>query len=87
MGKMIGCAKELEGLYYLETKSGNGGHGSHPHFSEKVPSNIIQVWLHHLCLQHPPFALLKTTFPLLFGHLNVNEFHCEFVNLLNIISF
>ena len=42
MGKMIGCAKELEGLYYLETKSGNGGHGSHPHFSEKVPSNIYK---------------------------------------------
>ena len=80
---MIGHGKELQGLYYLGTGSGNGNHASHSHFSEKVSSNKVHVWFPHLRSRHHPFALLKIMFPLLFEHLNINELHCEVCQLAN----
>jgi len=34
------------------------------------------LWLHHFCLGHPSFRVLKL-FPLLFKGLDMEDFHCD----------
>ncbi|KAG8487880.1 hypothetical protein CXB51_018329 [Gossypium anomalum] len=55
---MIGHAKEVNGLYYLEESSGEVSalNSSHSSFiSESIKTNKDQIWLYHLRLGHPSF--------------------------------
>ncbi|RDX93331.1 hypothetical protein CR513_24415, partial [Mucuna pruriens] len=81
IGRTIGVAKEKDELYYLQhTKIGNNTN------KEDLPSSqwatletwtTSQIWLYHKCLGHPPFELLKTTFPHLFTKESVKSFKCD----------
>ena len=77
---MIGHAKEKNGLYYLDTSSGNVGNGNQLPLSflfESSSSNKDQIWLYHFRLGHPSFNVLKVMFPLLFKNIDVDTFHCD----------
>ncbi|XP_052625897.1 uncharacterized protein LOC128132928 [Lactuca sativa] len=80
-GKMIGHAKEEDGVYYLDTNSGGlrSSFLSKAYLSLTLSANKAQIWLHHVQMGHPSFALIKTMFPFLFKNLNVNEFNCEMI--------
>ena len=75
--RMIGHAKEQEGLYLLGFGFGNGDCMLLSHFSKKFSLNKVQIWLHHLCLGKSSFSLLKKMFLLSFNKLDVSNFHCE----------
>jgi hypothetical protein len=83
-GRMIGHARERDGLYYLETPSQTSitkGKLSYSFVSEHFSSNKEKVWLHHRRLGHPSFRVIKIMFPFLFKGLNVENFHCEVCEL------
>ena len=46
-GRMIENAKEREGLYFLETRSGNGDRSPLSHLLATSSPNKDQIWLHH----------------------------------------
>ena len=82
--RMIGHAKEVNGLYYLEESSGEvSALNSSPlsFISESIKTNKNQIWLHHLRLGHPSFRVLKIMFPSLFKGLTVEKFHCDVCEL------
>ncbi|GMI89878.1 hypothetical protein HRI_002657100 [Hibiscus trionum] len=81
--KMIGRAKEINGLYYLENLGGQVRILNTPpsSFLSNSTNNKDQIWLHHLRLGHPPFKLLKTMFPSLCKTLDVEELHCDVCEL------
>ena len=81
MGKMIGHAKEHDGLYYLDTRSGCGGGVSLSNFSASLSSNKAKLWLLHCRLGHPSFSVLKVMFPSLFDNLKPEMLHCEVCQL------
>jgi transposase InsO family protein len=83
-GRMIGHARERDGLYYLETPSQSSitkGKLSYSFVFEHFSSNKEKVWLHHRRLGHPSFRVIKVLFPSLFKGLNVENFHCEVCEL------
>ena len=71
-GRMIGLAKEMDELYFLDTP-------------RKVPStlafmsttNKTTIWLHHHRLGYPSFGILKHLYPSLFQGFDITDFHCE----------
>ena len=79
LGRMIGRAREQDGLYYLETSSPN--RLSHSFSSESVSTNKEKIWLHHNRLGHPSFRVIEILFPSLFKSLSVENFHCEVCEL------
>ena len=81
MGKMIGHAKEHDGLYYLDTRSGCGDGVSLSNFSASLSSNKAKLWLLHCRLGHPSFSVLKVMFPSLFDNLKPEMLHCEVCQL------
>ena len=79
-GKMIGHAKERDGLYYLETLSNSNitkSKLSHSFISEFFSSNKEKAWLYHRRLGNPSFRTIKIMFPSLFKGFDVKDFHCE----------
>ena len=88
-GKMIGAAKSLKRLYYLQRSRElpTGDHSSLTH-SSMLTSTHSDVWLQHFRLVHPPFTLLKTMFPNIFKGVDVNSFHYDvFESYLNTNEF
>ncbi|KAG8488224.1 hypothetical protein CXB51_018059 [Gossypium anomalum] len=82
--RMIGHAKEINGLYYLEESSEEVSVlNSSPLslISESIKTNKDQIWLYHLRLGHPSFRVLKIMFPSLFKGLTVENFHCDICEL------
>ena len=77
--KMIGFARECDGLYYLEDLGGGPIKGNQPTPSQAflAISNKQLIWVHHLPLSHPHFSLLEYMFPLLFKDTIVFDFQCE----------
>ena len=73
MGKMIGLAKERNGLYYLETPSKS----SILFLFEYYLFNKEKIWLHHHRLGYPSFRTLKILSFSLFRKLSVESFHCN----------
>ena len=76
-GKVIGSAKEREGLYYLVTEK-----------QEKIQAHQIkkkkkkrELWLMHERLRHPSFFSLKTLYPKLCVNLDPSKFQCEVCKL------
>lgn len=82
-GKMIGHARERDGLYYLEASSqSNITNRKLPSFVlELYSSNEEKVWLHQRRLRHLSFRDIKIIFPFLFQGLDVENFHCEVCEL------
>ena len=83
-GRMIGHAREWDGLYYLKAPSQlniTKGKSSHSFVSEVFSFNKEKVWLHHRRLGHSSFRVIKILFPSLFKGLNVKHFHCEVCEL------
>ena len=79
LGKMIGRAREKDGLYYLEASSNpSKTENNLPRsFISKTVSNKAKIWLHHHSLGHPSFSALKILFPLLFKGIYVESLHCD----------
>nr|KYP51612.1 Retrovirus-related Pol polyprotein from transposon TNT 1-94 [Cajanus cajan] len=50
-------------------------------FSDSIKNNREQVLLHHCCLGHPSFRVIKLLFPSLFNKLDVESLHCEVCEL------
>ena len=74
-GRMIGNAKEHEGLYYLEdTQQVNKQALA---LSGEFISVSSEIMLWHNRLGHPSFPYLKSLFPFLFKNKDVNSFRCE----------
>lgn len=68
MGKMIGRAKEKDGLYHLEETTGQKKTENRlplPFLSESSASNKDKIWLYHLRQDTCHLAFLKL-FPFLF---------------------
>ena len=83
-GRMIGHARDRDGLYYLEAPSQYNitkSKSSHSFVSEVFSFNKEKVWLHHRRLGHPSFRVIKIMFPSLFKGLDVEHFHCEVCEL------
>ena len=74
MGRRIGLAKEMNGLYHLELSHKTSNNLSLSFLSY---SNKDTIWLYHLRLGHPSFRVLKVMFPYLFQGSDISEFHCE----------
>lgn len=55
--------------------------GELPFIVKSSKSNKDKLWLHHFCLGHPSFRVLKLMFPLLFKGLDVEDFHCDVCEL------
>src|ERR1051325_10690701 len=79
-GKMIGIAREMNGLYYFdETPLGNAMvFGLN---SASLPPVSDQVMLWHKRLGHPSFPYLKYLFPKFAKEINSSQFHCEACHL------
>ncbi|RVW75295.1 Retrovirus-related Pol polyprotein from transposon TNT 1-94 [Vitis vinifera] len=73
-GRRIGRAKEMSGLYHLESSQKTSNNLS---LSLLSSSNKDTIWFYHLRLGHPSFRVLKVMFPHLFQGLDISEFHCE----------
>ena len=72
--KMIGHAREKDGLYLLEA----GNDKTNPiYLFEGSTLNKAQIWLSHCCLGHPTFTLLKRMFQAIFEKLDLQSFHCD----------
>lgn len=78
-GRMIGRAKEKDGLYCLEIPAKT--RLSHSLISESTLSNKEKIFLHHRRLGHPSFRIVKILFPSLFSKLDVENLHCEVCEL------
>ena len=86
-GKMIGFAKERNGLYYLENtnpfpQQNFVSTAQCPQLStvsaaKTVSRNGVNIaWLEHCRRGHPPFSLMKSMFPSLFTNVDFNNLHC-----------
>lgn len=80
--KIIGAAKALNGLYYLQ-RSSEPPVGDQPSltYSSLLTSTQFDIWPQHFRLGHPPFPLLKTLFLNLFKGVDVSFFHCDVCEL------
>ena len=79
-GKMIGLAREENGLYLLKEARGTGSTKSQlplSLLSESLSSHNKEIWLCHFRLGHPSFSTLKIMFPSLFQGLDIGMFHCD----------
>lgn len=75
MGRMIGQARAMEGLYLLKDKD---SYSEPLHLSLiSVNSNKDEIWNHHRRLGHPLLKTQQRMFPSLFRNSNVETFHCE----------
>ena len=84
MGKMIRPAREKNGPYHLEVSDEQNSTSNNFPFSffyESSLSNKNKLWLHHLCLGHPLFSVLKIIFPYLFKGIDMGIFHCDVYEL------
>ena len=82
-GKMIGLAKEQNGLYHLDESNGQNSTLKHSVslLSESILSNKNKIWLHHLRLGHPSFSVLRILFPSLFKGIDIGLLHCDVCEL------
>lgn len=80
LGKMIGTAREINGLYYYD---GTGSENKTAHGLGSTSSSFVydQVMLWHKRLGHPSFPYLKSLFPELFKGIDCSKLHCEACNL------
>ena len=80
-GITIGCAKECEGLYFLDDVE-----GSHQHSitvcNSVSTSKTDDVMLWHKRIGHPNFHYLSCMFPSLFPNTSINM-RCEICELAN----
>jgi transposase InsO family protein len=79
-GKMIGTAREMNGLYYFdETPLGNKTACGLNSASSPPVSDQVMLW--HKRLGHPSFPYLKYLFPKFAKEINSSQFHCEACHL------
>ncbi|KAL5787125.1 hypothetical protein ACOSP7_004074 [Xanthoceras sorbifolium] len=78
-GKRIGLAKEINGLYYLETPNNPNSmkNGLSLSFLSESTLNKDKLWFYHLRLGHPSVGTLKVMFPSLFKNLGAENFYCD----------
>ena len=75
-GRMIGSAKVIDGLYYLE--DGNSKNKKAQGLSSISSISVKdQIMLWHYRLGHPSFSYLKTLFPMLFRGVDYSKLYCE----------
>ncbi|CAH9070987.1 unnamed protein product [Cuscuta europaea] len=77
-GKMIGSAREEDGLYTFDEGTQLNKQGQEKTCLQTVffPCNN-EVYLMHYRLGHPSFSYLKMLFPKLFLNKNPSSFHCD----------
>ena len=71
---MIGHGREKNELFYLELPFvlNRTKYRVPLSFLSEIPSTIKdKIWLHHCCLEHMLFSILKIIFPLLFKGIDV----------------
>lgn len=73
-GKMIGIAKEYNGLYYFTGSSSMSHYPKHLSLSVTSKSNVL-LW--HQRLGHPSFDYLRRLNPKLFINKDCSGFQCE----------
>lgn len=79
-GKMIGNAKEVDGLYHLVSENPSDEQVQKPRcFTTLSCENEIMLW--HYRLGHPSFNYLKYLFPNLFKNKDISSFCCEVCEL------
>ena len=78
-GRMIGHAREWNGLYYI--KDPNMPTISHSLIFESTMTSKEKIQLYHCRMGHPSFQVVKAIFPSLFKNLNVGSLHCEVCEL------
>ena len=81
--KIIGTAKALNGLYYLQGSSEPpvGDQSILNYSSSLLTSTRSNIWLQHFRLGHPHFLLLKFMFPNVFKGVDITDFHCDVCEL------
>ena len=86
MEKMIGSAKEREGLYYLVIEEQAR---IQVHQLKGNTRKERELWLMQERLRHLSFFSLKTLYPKLYANLDPSKFQCEICELLknNCISY
>nr|KYP52272.1 hypothetical protein KK1_025876 [Cajanus cajan] len=75
--RMIGNAREIDGLYLFEDDKDMGRHSqsSCPYSSLISKENEVILW--HYMLDHPSFNYMKHLFPNWFNKNNLSSFTCE----------
>ena len=73
-GKMIGTAKEHDGLYYLDDSSASALSSQIKTYVSPTLDNNLMLW--HRRMGHPSFQYLQKLFPQFSFNKDVN-FHCE----------
>ncbi|CAH9126355.1 unnamed protein product [Cuscuta epithymum] len=81
-GKMIGSAREEDGLYIFDKGTESNKQGQRTTCLQTItfPSDK-ELYLIHYRLGHPSFHYLKKLFPQLFHNKNVSQFHCDMCTL------
>ncbi|XP_059632903.1 eIF-2-alpha kinase GCN2 isoform X3 [Cornus florida] len=76
LGKTIGSAKMIDGLYYFEDDISSNKKAQGLSSFRSIPVRE-QIMLWHFRLGHPSFPYLKKLFPSLFKGLDCSSFYCE----------
>ena len=76
-GRMIGLAKEMNGLYHLQLFHKTSNNLTFPFLSSL---NKDTIWLYHIRLGHPSFRVTKVMFPYLFQGSCIPSFIVKPVN-------
>ncbi|GAU39772.1 hypothetical protein TSUD_220160 [Trifolium subterraneum] len=80
-GKMIGTAREINGLYYLDENPLGNKKASALHSTSPPLSVSDEVMLWHRRLGHPSFPYLKYLFPEFSKEINSSQLDCEACHL------
>ena len=78
LGKTIGSAREIKGLYYFDD---GAIREEQVQVAKKVPFVLDEIRLWHWRLGQPNFPYLKRLFPSLFKNINMSQFNCEVCEL------
>ena len=76
MGKKIGSAREVDGLFLLEEKM-QGDEIKRVYQAKSSIAENKEIWLWHCRLGHLSFSYLKLLFPSLFQNKDISQFKCK----------
>ena len=80
-GRMIGSARQSEGLYFFENQTNLKGQSHKTSFGTISISSKDEIMLWHFRLGHPNFQYLKHLFPNLFSNKDHFSFQCKVCEL------